>query len=119
MEKDLKRTKIRRERRAKRVRKPLIRDERLRLSVFRSLKHIYAQIIDDLNGKTLVGVSTKNKEFAAMKNRKEAAKSVGAKLAAAAKEKSIDKVVFDRGRYKFHGRIAAVAEGAREAGLSF
>lgn len=91
--------------------------ERPRLSVFRSGRHIYAQIIDDTLGKTLVAFSTlegnlKNKNI-------ETAKQVGAELAKRAMGKNIKNVVFDRSGYVFHGRIKAVADGAREAGLSF
>lgn len=114
-----KKTSIQRKRRTYRVRKPLIKSMRPRLSVFRSLKHTYAQIIDDHQRVTVVGISSKSKEFSSIKNKTEVAKAMGVKLASLAKEKNIDKIVFDRGRYKFHGRVAAVAEGAREGGLTF
>ncbi len=93
-----------------------------RLSVFRSLNHIYAQIINDENGTTLVACSTVEKEVAALvadKSKKEAAKIVGAKLAEKALAKGIDSVVFDRGGYLYTGRVASLADGAREAGLKF
>ena len=90
-----------------------------RLNVFRSSKHIYAQIIDDVNGVTLVSASTLEKSFEGATGNAEAAKKVGAVLAERAKEKGIEKVVFDRGGYVYHGRVAALAEGAREAGLKF
>ncbi len=91
--------------------------QRPRLSVYRSGKHIYAQIVDDSQGKTLVAFSTLQGELKG-KN-VEAAKKVGAELAKRAIEKNIKNVVFDRSGYVFHGRIKAVADGAREAGLSF
>ena len=93
--------------------------ERPRLSVFRSENHIYAQIIDDVNGVTLVSANTLEKEFEGATGNCEAAKKVGAVLAERAKEKGIEEVVFDRGGYVYHGRIAALADGAREAGLKF
>lgn len=91
--------------------------ERPRLSVFRSSRHVYAQIIDDRSGKTLVSYSTLEGNI----NTKnvDSAKKVGAELAKRAMEKNIKDVVFDRSGYVFHGRIKAVADGAREAGLSF
>ena len=90
-----------------------------RLNVFRSNANIYAQIIDDVNGVTLVAASTLEKGFEGATGNAEAAKKVGAVLAERAKEKGIEKVVFDRGGYVYHGRVAALAEGAREAGLKF
>jgi large subunit ribosomal protein L18 len=91
--------------------------ERPRLAVFRSGKHIYAQIVDDSQGKTLVAYSTLEGE---LKTRNiESAKKVGAEVAKRAIAKDIKNVVFDRSGYVFHGRIKAVADGAREAGLSF
>ena len=93
--------------------------ERPRLNVFRSNANIYAQIIDDVNGVTLVSANTLEKEFEGATGNCEAAKKVGAVLAERAKAKGIDQVVFDRGGYIFHGRVAALAEGAREAGLEF
>lgn len=91
--------------------------ERPRLSVFRSLKHIYAQLIDDEAGKTLV--SAKDKEIKAGGKKSELAGAIGKLLAQKAQVKNIKRVVFDRGGYKYHGRIKAVAEGAREGGLKF
>lgn len=91
--------------------------ERPRLTVFRSGKHIYAQIVDDVHGKTLVSFSTLEGEIKT-KN-VESAKKVGAELAKRAIAKNIKSVVFDRSGYVFHGRVKAVADGAREAGLSF
>ena len=90
-----------------------------RLNVFRSNANIYAQIIDDVNGVTLVAANTLEKGFEGATGNVEAAKKVGAILAERAKAKGIEQVVFDRGGYIFHGRVAALAEGAREAGLKF
>lgn len=93
--------------------------ERPRLCVFRSAKHIYAQMIDDQRGKTLVSAS--DKELKNTKNLKkvERAKEVGKLIAKKAVEKKIESAVFDRGGYKYHGRVKALAEGAREGGLNF
>ncbi len=96
--------------------------ERPRLSVFRSLNHIYAQIIDDVAGNTLVACSTVEKAIAeSVKelSKKEAAKVVGQEVAKRALEKGITEVVFDRGGYVYMGRVQCVADGAREAGLKF
>ena len=93
--------------------------ERPRLSVFRSENHIYAQIIDDVAGNTLVAASSVEKGFEGRGSNIEGAKKVGSMIAARALEKGIDTVVFDRGGYIFHGRVAALAEGARESGLKF
>ena len=90
-----------------------------RLNVFRSNANIYAQIIDDVNGVTLVAANTLEKDFEGATGNIEAAKKVGAVLAERAKAKGIEQVVFDRGGYIYHGRVAALAEGAREAGLEF
>ena len=90
-----------------------------RLNVFRSNANIYAQIIDDVNGVTLVAANTLEKEFEGATGNCEAAKKVGAVLAERAKAKGIEAVVFDRGGYIYHGRVAALAEGARENGLKF
>ena len=90
-----------------------------RLNVFRSNANIYAQIIDDVNGVTLVSANTLEKEFEGATGNCEAAKKVGQVIAERAKAKGIEEVVFDRGGYIFHGRVAALAEGAREAGLKF
>ena len=90
-----------------------------RLNVFRSNANIYAQIIDDVNGVTLVSASTLDKEFEGATGNMEAAKKVGLVLAERAKAKGIEDVVFDRGGYLYHGRVAALAEGAREGGLNF
>ena len=93
--------------------------ERPRLNVFRSNANIYAQIIDDVTGKTLVSASTLDKEFEGAAGNKEAARKVGKMVAERAKAKGIDTVVFDRGGYIYHGRVAELAEGAREGGLEF
>ena len=93
--------------------------ERPRLNVFRSNANIYAQIIDDVNGVTLVSANTLEKDFEGATGNIEAAKKVGALVAERAKAKGIEEVVFDRGGYIFHGRVAALAEGARENGLKF
>ena len=90
-----------------------------RLNVFRSNSNIYAQLIDDVNGVTLAAANTVEKGFEGATGNAEAAKKVGAALAERAKAKGIEQVVFDRGGYIFHGRVAALAEGAREAGLKF
>ena len=93
--------------------------ERPRLNVFRSNANIYAQIIDDVNGVTLAAASTLEKAFEGTGSNAEAAKKVGQMIAERAKAKGIDTVVFDRGGYVYHGRVAALAEGAREGGLNF
>ena len=93
--------------------------ERPRLNVFRSNANIYAQIIDDVNGVTLVSANTLEKEFEGATGNAEAAKKVGMVIAERAKAKGIEVVVFDRGAYIFLGRGAALAEGARENGLQF
>ncbi len=111
------------ERRKARVRKKVLGTHtRPRLNVFRSNGHIYAQIIDDSSAKTVIAASTLSKEIAAtaMKLKKtEAAKKVGELVAKKAIEKGIEKVVFDRSGYIYHGRVKALAEGARGAGLKF
>ena len=90
-----------------------------RLNVFRSLHHIYAQIIDDVAGVTLAAASSKDKDFEGEGGNCEAAKKVGLAIAKKAAEKGISEVVFDRGGYVYHGRIKELAEGAREGGLKF
>ena len=92
--------------------------ERPRLSVFRSEKNIYAQIIDDVAGNTLVAASSVEKDFGPGSN-KEAARKVGKLAAERALAKGIEEVVFDRGGYIYHGRVKELAEGAREGGLKF
>ncbi len=93
--------------------------QRPRLNVFRSAKHIYAQLIDDVNGVTLVSASTMDKEFEGFGGNKDAARKVGAALAKKAQDKGIKDVVFDRSGYIYHGRVKELAEGAREGGLNF
>ena len=93
--------------------------ERPRLNVFRSEANIYAQIIDDVNGVTLVSASSLEKDFACEGTKSDAAKQVGMNVAERAKAKGIETVVFDRGGYVYHGRVKALAEGAREGGLKF
>ena len=93
--------------------------ERPRLSVFRSEKHIYAQIIDDTAGKTLVSASSVEKGFEGPGSNKEAARKVGKTVAERAVKAGIEEVVFDRGGYIYHGRVQELAEGAREGGLKF
>ena len=109
--------------RRKRIRKKISGSpERPRLSVFRSSKHIYAQVIDDLNGVTLVAASTLNPEIRGqekVKGKMEDAKRVGKMLADKAKAQGITKVVFDRNGFLYHGRVRAFATAAREAGLEF
>ena len=90
-----------------------------RLDVFRSAKHIYAQIIDDVSGTTLCAASPMDKDFEGFGGNKEAAKKVGAAIAKKAADKGITTVVFDRGGYIYHGRVKELAEAAREGGLKF
>ncbi len=93
--------------------------ERPRLNVFRSETNIYAQVIDDVNGVTLCAASSLEKDFSCDGTKTDAAKQVGRMVAQRAKEKGIETVVFDRGGYVYHGRVKALAEGAREGGLQF
>jgi large subunit ribosomal protein L18 len=96
---------------------------RPRVSIFRSNRHIYSQIIDDVSGRTLVGVSSLSEPVAGNEELRnvtaETAREVGKLLAKMALEKNITRVVFDRGGYRYHGQVKALAEGAREAGLEF
>ena len=113
-------TKAQRLHRHKRVRgKVSGTPERPRLNVFRSETNIYAQIIDDTKGITLVSASSLEKDFECDGTKTDAAKKVGMMVAERAKAKGIDAVVFDRGGYLYHGRVQALAEGAREGGLQF
>lgn len=91
------------------------RGERLRLSIFRSSKHIYAQIIDDAQGQTLASASSSGLNG----NKSDKAAAVGKALAEAAVAKGVKQVIFDRGSYRYHGRVKALAEAAREGGLDF
>ncbi|MFO0964833.1 MAG: 50S ribosomal protein L18 [Gemmataceae bacterium] len=96
--------------------------ERPRLTVFRSSKHIYVQLVDDLGGKTLAAAGSNGKEIKASMpygGNIKAAKAIGQLIAQKAKEKGIEKVAFDRGHYRYHGRVKALADAAREAGLQF
>jgi large subunit ribosomal protein L18 len=105
--------------RHERIRKHLVGNaERPRLSVFRSLKHVSAQIIDDATGMTVAAASTQEKDLSVGANR-DGAKAIGMKLAERAKAQGVTKVVFDRGGYRYHGCIASLADGAREGGLEF
>jgi large subunit ribosomal protein L18 len=111
-------------RRSHRVRQSLRRgaNGRLRLSVFRSSKHIYAQVIDDAAGKTMVAASSLDKDLKgslAKGSDREAAQTVGKLIATRAIEAGVKDVVFDRGGYLYHGRVKALADAAREAGLNF
>jgi large subunit ribosomal protein L18 len=111
-----------RTRRKVRVRKKVFgTPQRPRLSVFRSAKHIYAQVIDDVSGVTLVSASTLDKALRANVDgdKVDCATEIGKALAQRCKEKNIDAVVFDRNGYRYHGRIKAVADGARDGGLQF
>ena len=113
-------TRAQRQRRHARVRGKISgTPERPRLSVFRSENHIYAQIINDVEGKTLAAASTVEKAFEGNGSNIEAAKKIGALIAERALKKGIENVVFDRGGYIYHGRVQALAEGAREGGLKF
>ena len=113
-------TRSQRIKRHKRVRAKIAgTPERPRLNVFRSGANIYAQIIDDVNGVTLASASTLEKDFTCEGTKSDAAKLVGIHVAERAKAKGIDTVVFDRGGYVYHGRVQALAEGAREGGLQF
>ena len=111
-----------RARRKRRIRKKISGNgERPRVSVFRSSKHIYAQAIDDSKGVTVATVSTLSEgvKDAVEGTKTDDAKAVGAALAKVLKEKGIEEVIFDRNGYLYHGRVKALAEGAREAGLKF
>lgn len=113
-----------RERRHLRIRKKVAGSaERPRACVFRSLHHIYVQLVDDLAGRTLLTVSSRDKDLAekvkGAKSKVAVGKIVGQRLAERAKEKGISRICFDRSGYLFHGRVKAVADGAREGGLHF
>jgi large subunit ribosomal protein L18 len=117
------RAKLARDRRHKRVRSKVVgTSERPRLNVYRSLNHIYAQIIDDSQGHTLMSISSLDsalRDTLADRTKTEQAAEVGKVLAERAKQAGITQVVFDRGGYKYHGRIKALAEASREGGLQF
>ncbi len=114
--KDLRRLKIR-----KRIRGTVSgTEQRPRLSVYRSNKEIYAQLVDDVTGKTITAASSRDKDIASAKgNKEEKANLVGKALAEKAKKSGVELVSFDRGGYLYHGRVKSLAEGAREAGLKF
>jgi large subunit ribosomal protein L18 len=114
--------KVRTQKRKLRIKKSIVpKTSRPRLCISRSSKNFYAQVIDDLEGKTLVGLSTLSSDFKDMKNRGniEAAKKLGKAIAEKAREKGISEVVFDRNGYLYHGKIKAFADAARENGLKF
>lgn len=112
--------KNRRQRRKRTIRASILgTPTRPRLSVFRSSKHIYVQVIDDLSGHTLVSASSVEKGLATEGSRIEQAHEIGKILAQRVQDKGIDKIVFDRNGFIYHGRVAAVADGAREGGLKF
>lgn len=118
----LKKREIKRKRRTLRVRKPLKQSEHPRLTVTKTNKHLFAQIIDDEKNKTIVGLGTLSKELKGTeysKKSKEAAREIGKKLASLAVKQDVKRVVFDRGCLKYHGLIAELASGAREGGLQF
>lgn len=120
----IKKEKLRKFRKIKRVRKNIFgTSERPRLSVFRSLNHIYAQVIDDTQGKTLAAASTKSADIAEdlkkAKTNVDKSKLVGTLVAKKALEANVKQVVFDRGAYRYHGRVKAVADSARQGGLEF
>ena len=109
-----------RSRRHKRVRKGVRgTTERPRLAVYRSNKYIYAQVIDDLEGRTLAAASSQESDLRGERLNSETAAKVGTLVADRAKEAGVSTVVFDRGGYKYHGRLKALADAAREAGLEF
>lgn len=112
-----------RKKRHSRVRKKVAgTSDKPRLNVFRSVKHIYAQVVDDTSGTTLIAASSADKELkgkVSTGGNREAAKTVGQLIAKRASDKGIAKVVFDRGGYLYHGRVKALADGAREGGLKF
>ena len=114
-----------RDRRKRRIRKKVAgTPERPRLTIFRSARHIYAQVIDDTQGATVATVSTLTKDVGAKgdadsASKVDAAKAVGTAIARVCLERGIDKVVFDRNGYMYHGRVRALADAAREAGLNF
>ena len=115
-------TRTARQRRHRRIRVSLSgTEQRPRLNVFRSLQHIYAQVIDDTSGTTLAAASTNEPEArtSLSGSKTDRARAVGKTIAERAREKGVSAVVFDRGGYLYHGRIKALADGAREAGLEF
>ncbi|PZD77560.1 50S ribosomal protein L18 [Mesonia sp. K7] len=113
--KENRRNKIRR-----RIRQSIVGTaQKPRLSVFRSNKEIYAQIIDDVNGKTIAAASSRDKQIDAKGTKSEVSQAVGKLIAEKAKDAGVETITFDRGGYLYHGRVKSLAEGAREAGLKF
>ncbi len=111
---------VRRSRRKTGIRKRVLgMPERPRLSIFRSAKHIYGQVIDDLSGRTLVSASSRDKGEDSPGGNVDGARNVGSRLAEKAKEAGISMVVFDRNGFRYHGRVKAFADAAREGGLKF
>lgn len=109
-----------RARRHRRVRKKVRGTaERPRLSVFRSSRHVYAQVIDDVGGRTIASASTMEKDVRGAAATVDTAKAVGKRVGERAKAAGVERVVFDRGSFRYHGRVAGIADGAREAGLEF
>ncbi len=123
MDNSLKKRMVARKRRVFRVRKTLKGTSEIpRLSVYKSNRHLYVQLIDDERGVTLAGIGTLSKKFQKTKfseKSKESARELGKHVAEAAKKSGIERVIFDRGRYKYHGLIAELAGAARESGLQF
>jgi len=110
----------RRTRRRRSIRKRVVgTPQRPRLSVYRSLKHMYAQIIDDISGTTLAAASTRDTEATGATGNADAARAVGVTIAERAKKAGIEACVFDRGGFRYHGRVRALADAAREGGLKF
>ncbi|GAA0873507.1 50S ribosomal protein L18 [Gangjinia marincola] len=104
----------------KRIRKTIVGTaERPRLCVFRSNKDIYAQVVNDVDGKTIAAASSRDKDIASKGNKVDAAAAVGKAIAEKASKAGVDTVSFDRGGYLYHGRVKSLAEGAREGGLKF
>lgn len=117
---NLNKRKVTRKRRILRVRKKLKGTKiKPRMSVNKTNKHLFVQLIDDENSKTLASIGSHSKEFKGEKKSKVLAEKLGAKIALMAKEKKVKEIIFDRGRYKYHGLLAALADGARKAGLKF
>ncbi len=115
-----KKNNIRRRRRKIGIRKKVLgQPERPRLSIFRSANHIYGQVIDDLSGRTLVSASSRDKDWDGAGGNVEGARKVGTQLAERAKGAGVSKVVFDRNGFRYHGRVKALADAAREGGLEF
>jgi large subunit ribosomal protein L18 len=120
MDNSQKRRKIARKARIMRVRKKVRgTTDKPRLMISKTNQHIYAQLIDDQKGLTLAGVGTMTKEYKKEGKSKEAAEKIGTQIAQMAKKLNVNAIVFDRGRYKFHGIVAQLANAAREAGLQF